>query len=77
MANDLKILRDCLLESATKTVERLQITNKDVLAYNSLVDTIYCRVILLIRKRPGELQRMLLHTYLNCGNERAQYDVFC
>lgn len=58
LSSDLKILRDYLLESATKAVERLQITNKDVSAYNILVDTIYCRVILLNRKHPGELQRM-------------------
>ncbi|KAJ8929592.1 hypothetical protein NQ314_017699 [Rhamnusium bicolor] len=60
-------------QAATKkAVDRLKINDKDVSAYNILVDTIYCRVIPLNRKRPGELQRMLLHTYLSCGNEKAQ-----
>ncbi|KAJ8940694.1 hypothetical protein NQ314_010632, partial [Rhamnusium bicolor] len=62
--------------SAKKAVDRLKINDKDVSAYNILVDTIYCRVILLNRKHPGELQRMLLHTYLSCGNEKAQYEEF-
>ncbi|KAJ8930016.1 hypothetical protein NQ314_017233 [Rhamnusium bicolor] len=76
LASDLKILRNYLLQSAKKAVDRLKINDKDVSAYNILVDTIYCRVILLNRKRPGELQRMLLHTYLSCGNEKAQYEEF-
>ncbi|KAG5886935.1 hypothetical protein JTB14_025014 [Gonioctena quinquepunctata] len=76
LASDLKILRSYLLQTAKKVIDRLQINKKDVCAYNVLVDTIYCRVILLNRKRPGELQRMLLHTYLNCGNDKAQYEEF-
>ncbi|KAG5881740.1 hypothetical protein JTB14_037527 [Gonioctena quinquepunctata] len=76
LASDLKILRSYLLQTAKKVIDRLQINKKDVSAYNVLVDTIYCRGILLNRKRPGELERMLLHTYLNCGNEEAQYEEF-
>lgn len=44
-------------------------------AYNTLIESVYCRVILLNRKRSGELQRMYLHTYLNSTSDQ-KYEEF-
>nr|CAI5857352.1 unnamed protein product [Callosobruchus analis] len=57
-----------------KSIKSLCIDNKDASAFNILVETIYCRVLLLNRKRPGELQRMLLQTYLNSSSNKGQYE---
>ncbi|KAK9869441.1 hypothetical protein WA026_003196 [Henosepilachna vigintioctopunctata] len=35
----------------------------DERAYSTLSGTAYCRLILLNRRRPGELQRLLIQTY--------------
>lgn len=65
-----------LIQSAEKSVKKLTINSHDVSAYNNLVETIYCQVMLLNRRRPGELQRMLLQTYLSCGNTKGHYEEF-
>ena len=44
------------------------------MAFNNSIETIYCRVILLNRKRSGELQKMYLHTYLNTSSEIGTYE---
>lgn len=38
--------------------------------------TIYCRLILFNRKRPGELQRMTLHTYTSAEMGKSTYEEF-
>nr|CAI5858800.1 unnamed protein product [Callosobruchus analis] len=76
LASDLKLMRDHLLTLADKSIKSLCIDNKDASAFNILVETIYCRVLLLNRKRPGELQRMLLQTYLNSSSNKGQYEEF-
>ncbi|XP_074026283.1 uncharacterized protein isoform X1 [Leptinotarsa decemlineata] len=76
LASDLKVLKQYLIDSAKRATEKLNTNNLDAIAYNLLVETIYCRVLLLNRRRPGELQRMLLQTYLTCGNENGHYEEF-
>nr|CAI5851676.1 unnamed protein product [Callosobruchus analis] len=76
LASDLKLMRDYLLTLADKSIKSLCIDSKDASAFNILVETIYCRVLLLNRKRPGELQRMLLQTYLNSSSNKGQYEEF-
>nr|CAI5822599.1 unnamed protein product [Callosobruchus analis] len=76
LASDLKLLMIYLLDIAKQNIEKLQTDTRDATAYNNLVETIFCRVILLNRRRPGELQRMLLDIYMNCGNDKEQYQEF-
>lgn len=75
MVTDLLLLRKHLIniaESALKYVTEKQ----TITAYNSLDESIYCRVILLNRKRSGELQRMLLETYQSSSKrpENEEYN---
>nr|CAI5850830.1 unnamed protein product [Callosobruchus analis] len=76
LASDLKLLMIYLLDIAKQNIEKLQTDTRDATAYNNLVETIFCRVILLNRRRPGKLQRMLLDIYMNCGNDKEQYQEF-
>ncbi|XP_044765392.1 uncharacterized protein LOC123321723 [Coccinella septempunctata] len=65
LAEDLKILKQYLISKAKTVISSLRSDPHDKIAYKILLETIYCRIILLNRKRPGELQRLLLQTYLN------------
>ncbi|CAH0550878.1 unnamed protein product [Brassicogethes aeneus] len=69
LADDLKKLKQHLIERAKASIEILKInpTNKE--AFITLIETIYCRVILLNRKRPGELQRISVHAYSSNRSE--------
>ncbi|KAK9882684.1 hypothetical protein WA026_022736 [Henosepilachna vigintioctopunctata] len=59
---DLKLLKDYLI---TKANSALQLENNclDQEAYSTLLETPYCCLILLNRRRPGELQRLFIQTY--------------
>ncbi|CAG5057582.1 unnamed protein product [Parnassius apollo] len=46
------------------------------LAYNTLTETVYCRVLLLNRRRPGELQRLPLSIYQEISNDKSAYEEF-
>ncbi|CAG9834563.1 unnamed protein product [Diabrotica balteata] len=76
LATDLKIMKDFLIDLSKKAATELQITNNKVSAYNTLLETSYCQVLLLNRRRPGELQRMKLDTYLSCSNDKSTYEEF-
>lgn len=78
LASDLKLLRGFLLFKASNAIQELNINNENENAYVTLMETVFCRVILLNRKRPGELQRLLLHHYetINKANEVSQYEEF-
>ncbi|KAJ8942578.1 hypothetical protein NQ314_010034 [Rhamnusium bicolor] len=65
LASDLKLMKDYLIKKATEAIEILKKESTNQNAYVMLLETIFCRLVLLNRKRPGELQRFLLHTYEN------------
>lgn len=76
LASDLKLLKNYLVSNAQKALQILEKKPKDLGAYNTLLETIFCRVILLNRRRPGELQRMLLSTYVNNEKKSETYKEF-
>lgn len=76
LAQDLKKMRDYIMKQAELSERSLKRNNHDTLSYNRLMETVYCRVILLNRRRPGELQRMYLQTYMTSGNEKQSYQEF-
>lgn len=71
LARDLKLLRDYLIKLADNSMNNMTLE-----AYNNLMESIYCRLILLNRKRPGELQRMSLDTYINYSSRKQEYEEF-
>ncbi|XP_074034197.1 uncharacterized protein [Leptinotarsa decemlineata] len=75
LADDLKKLRVHLIERAKDAITSLNNNENDEKAFTTLLETIYCRVILLNRKRPGELERMTLYSYNECIN-KTDYDEY-
>lgn len=63
LASDLKLLKEYLLDKANAALLKLQQNFSDQKSYIILLETIYCRLLLLNRRRPGELQRLFLETY--------------
>ncbi|CAG9825705.1 unnamed protein product [Phaedon cochleariae] len=76
LATDLKHLKDFLIKTANSAAEALSNGNKDRNSYVTLLETVFCRVMLLNRRRPGELQRLLLEIYENSGNISQNYEEF-
>lgn len=78
LASDLKLLKDCLIQKAESALSDLKKNNHDAKAYNTLLETVYCRILLLNRRRPGELQRLFTSTYMSAmQNQSSQtYEEF-
>ncbi|KAK4886154.1 hypothetical protein RN001_002425 [Aquatica leii] len=76
LAQDLKTLKEFLILKARTAIEKLQIENTDLVQYTILLETIYCRVLLLNRRRPGELQRLELKIYQDANKSSTSYDEF-
>lgn len=74
LASDLKILKNYLSNVANTAVEQLTIDGNNCNAYTTLLESIFCRVLLLNRRRPGELQRLELHLYNKCMENAHNYE---
>lgn len=74
-ASDLKIFKNFLSNRANESAGSLSKNNKNFNSYRILMETVFCRVLLLNRKRPGELQRLLISNYKNVEN-RQSYEEF-
>lgn len=64
LAADLKVFRDYLIKKGTDAAQNLKQNIKNFEAFKMLMETIFCRLLLLNRRRVGELQRMKLATYM-------------
>ncbi|KAK9709410.1 hypothetical protein QE152_g26654 [Popillia japonica] len=77
LASDLKLLKDYLIKVANNSIIALNKNSNDQKAYTNLLETVFCRVVLLNRERPGELQRFPLHTYVaTLEAESTTYEEF-
>ncbi|XP_046975994.1 uncharacterized protein LOC124542104 [Vanessa cardui] len=78
LAADLKLFKDYLCGMSKHSSDSLtQSEGKtNIEAFNNLVESTYCRVLLLNRRRPGELQRLKLSDYNDHGNDSKQYEEF-
>ncbi|KAG5866065.1 hypothetical protein JTB14_025261 [Gonioctena quinquepunctata] len=76
LASDLEKLRKYLISMANEAVEKLPDSEHDNISLSILLETVFCRVILLNRKRPGELQRMFLATYVNSEGTQKNHEGF-
>ncbi|KAJ8958232.1 hypothetical protein NQ318_017375 [Aromia moschata] len=75
LASDLKKFKDYLKTTANSAAAKLQSDCNDRDAYKTLQQTVYCRIMLLCRKRPGELARLTVDLY-NEGKEAQTYEEF-
>lgn len=63
LAADLKILREYLITKGEKATETLTNNPNCTQAFEALTKYVYCQLLLLNRKRPGELQRLTVQAY--------------
>lgn len=78
VAVDLKLFKDYLRGTSKQSSDSLTQSEGEtnVEAFNNLVESTYCRVLLLNRRQPGELQRLKLSDYNNHGNDSNTYEEF-
>ncbi|OWR44608.1 putative alternative oxidase [Danaus plexippus plexippus] len=77
LANHLKILKEYLGKKSEEAANKIKEGLFNVSTYIQLLETVYCRVLLLNRRRPGELQRIKVHDYLESDNNAAdKYEEF-
>lgn len=72
------MLKDYLCELSKQSSDTLTQSkeNTNIQAFNNLVKSTYCRVLLLNRRRPDELQRLKLSDYNDQGNASNKYEEF-
>lgn len=76
LASDLKLVKEYLTEKANAAVKILLNCDINKEAYITLLETVFCRVLLLNRRRPGELQRLPLHVYQLHLEDSQKYEEF-
>lgn len=75
LASDLKILKEYLTEKGNDAALALQRNLDDIKAYIHLLETILCRVLLLNRRRPGELERLPIYLYKNSEKKKQKAEL--
>lgn len=75
LTSDIKIFRDYLISVQNKSVKELKENPNNFKAYRELQESILSQLILLNRRRSGEVQRVLLETYLFAPSEISQEEV--
>lgn len=75
LTSDIKIFRDYLLLVQQKSLDALKADPTNVVSYKALQDSVLAQLILLNRKRAGEVQRIFLETYLNSSPEAPQEEI--
>jgi hypothetical protein len=76
LASDLKLLKNYLIKKAENAITSLEKKNNSCVHYKELLETIFCRVMLLNRRRPGELQRMTYNVYQKIDSNVQSYEEF-
>ncbi|KAJ8965478.1 hypothetical protein NQ314_004103 [Rhamnusium bicolor] len=76
LAGDLRLLKESLISKAKAAVAALTENKNNKDQYIILLETIYCRIILLNRRRPGELQRLSLDIYEKSDGKESNYEEF-
>lgn len=75
LTSDIKLYRDHLLKIENESYNKLKLNSENIQAYRDLQGSILAQLILLNRRRSGEIQRMLLDTYVNSPSEISQEEV--
>uniref|UniRef100_A0A0A9WNV2 Uncharacterized protein n=2 Tax=Lygus hesperus TaxID=30085 RepID=A0A0A9WNV2_LYGHE len=75
LANDLYRFKQYLITLANVSVSALEYDDRNSEAYRNLLQSAYCRVMLLCRKRCGELSRLTVELYKKSG-DRETYEEF-
>lgn len=73
----LKLLKDYLASTAEKAVAKHKTRDTNGNAYFTLLETVFCRTLLLNRRRPGQLERLPFRVNVNNEmNKQQNYEEF-
>lgn len=75
LTSDIKIFRDYIINVQNKCIKDLKENSNNIKAYRELQESILSQLILLNRRRSGEVQRIFLQTYLCAPSEISQEEV--
>lgn len=75
LTSDIQLFRDHILKVENESYNKLKLNPNNIQAYRDLQGSILAQVILLNRRRLGEIQRMLLDTFTNAPSEISQEEV--
>jgi len=73
--SDIKLFRNHLLKIENESYNKLKVNPENLHAYRDLQDSILAQLILLNRRRSGEIQRIHLDTYTNSISEISQEEI--
>ena len=70
-------MKDYLNKKSEEAAIKIKEGSYNVATYIQLLETVYCKVLLLNRRRPGELQRIKVYDYLESENNAShKYEEF-
>lgn len=75
LTSDIKIIREHIVNVEIESYRKLKINTNNMQAYRDLQESILAQIVLLNRRRSGEVQRILLETYNNSPSEILQKEV--
>lgn len=75
LTSDIKTFRDHLLIVQDNALRSLKKNPTDIISFKKLQNSVLAQLILLNRKRAGEVERISLTTYLNCDSEKPQEEI--
>lgn len=75
MTSDIQMFRKHIINIEQESYNRLKTNTNNVLAYRQLQESILVQIVLLNRRRSGEVQRILLDTYKNADSEISQEEI--
>lgn len=75
LTSDIKLFREHILKIEEESYNILKIDPANMQAYRNLQESILTQIVLLNRRRSGEVQRVFLKTYINSASEVSQEEV--
>lgn len=75
LTSDIKIFRDHLINIQNKCITELRENSFNLKAYREFQESVLAQLILLNRRRSGEVQRIFIETYLNAPTEISQEEI--
>lgn len=75
LTSDIKIFRDYLIHVQNTSINEIKNCPNNLNSYRNLQESVLAQLILLNRRRSGEVQRILLNTYVSAPTEISQEEV--
>lgn len=75
LTSDIKLFRDYIISVEKEAYHSLKLNPDNMSAFKELQESIMVQIVLLNRRRAGEVQRILLDTYINAPSEVSQEEI--